>query len=132
MAKDHHLDVAVQLIGASEKLDKASSSRYASAKNTDGTSQEKEARCYELAAEAMIAGFCALQAPAHESPYAGLIRHNCGLRILKASWWVAVCPGTGTDGSPPGRCTLSTAPALTRYYMLIDRRGHWLVWFLYP
>jgi hypothetical protein len=37
------------------------SSRYASAKNMDGTSQEKERPIVQLNGWAMIAGFCALQ-----------------------------------------------------------------------
>jgi hypothetical protein len=70
-----------------------------------------------------------VQGPGARSPYAGLVRANCGAQILGKSWWVAVCPG------PLGRrghCTLSTAPALTEQYLLVDRRGHWLVWFTNP
>jgi hypothetical protein len=71
--------------------------------------------------------------PASDSAYADLIRRNCGGRTLRASWWAAVCPAGHTGGSATtGPCKLSTAPALTEHYMLIERRGSWLVWFLYP
>jgi len=70
-----------------------------------------------------------VQGPAKRSPYVGLVRHNCGRRILKRSWWVALCPGPypGT-----AKCTLDAAPALTGHFMLLNRRHHWLVWFTYP
>ena len=53
------------------------------------------------------------------SPYAELVRHNCGAAILARSIWFTVC------GRP-------CYPALTGHFLLIDRRGHWLVWFQYP
>jgi hypothetical protein len=56
------------------------------------------------------------------SPYAGLIRRNCGRAILSRSIWFAAC------GGGAGSCTSSTIA----HYLLIDRRGRWLVWFVYP
>jgi len=64
--------------------------------------------------------------PAARSPYAGLVRGNCGQRTLDLSWWAAVCP----VGTRP--CSLRDAPALTEHFLLVDRRGSWLVWFAYP
>lgn len=51
--------------------------------------------------------------------YDGLIQHNCGAALLDRSVWFAVCKKP-------------CYPALTSYFYLIDRRGHWLVWFEYP
>ena len=59
--------------------------------------------------------------PAARSPYAGLVRHNCGSTIVSRSIWFAVCGGTGFCG-----------PALTEHYFLLERHGRWLVWFQYP
>ncbi len=64
--------------------------------------------------------------PAARSPYAGLVRGNCGQRTLDLSWWAAVCP----VGTRP--CSLRDAPALTEHFLLVDRRGSWLVWFANP
>jgi hypothetical protein len=61
--------------------------------------------------------------PGSRSPYAGLIRRNCGRAILARSTWFAVC-GAGAG--------MACGPATTAHYLLIDRRGRWLVWFLYP
>jgi hypothetical protein len=70
-----------------------------------------------------------VQGRAKRSPYAGLVRHNCGAPILHRSWWVAVCPGPYPNKP---RCTLRSEPALVEHFMLLKRRGHWLVWFSYP
>jgi hypothetical protein len=70
-----------------------------------------------------------VQGRGKRSPYAGLIRHNCGSRIVRRSWWVALCPGPYPG---KGHCTLDTAPARTEHFMLLNRRDHWLVWFTYP
>jgi hypothetical protein len=59
--------------------------------------------------------------PAARSPYADLVRHNCGSAILSRSIWFAVCGGKGLCG-----------PALMGHYFLLERHGHWLVWFQYP
>jgi hypothetical protein len=63
--------------------------------------------------------------PGRRSPYAVLIRRNCGGRLLARSWWVAACP---LDIQRTRRCTLREAPALTGHFLFIDRRGHWLLW----
>jgi hypothetical protein len=60
--------------------------------------------------------------PADRSPYAGLVRRNCGQRTLDLSWWVSEC----SVGTAP------CAPALLEHFLLVDRRGIWLVWFAYP
>jgi len=70
-----------------------------------------------------------VQGPGTSSAYAELVRTNCGAQILARSWWVAVCPGPYSTRT---HCTLGTAPALTAQYLLLDRRGHWLVWFSSP
>lgn len=70
-----------------------------------------------------------VQGRAKHSPYTGLVRNNCGVPILRRSWWVAVCPGPYPRKT---RCTLRSDPALTGHFMLLRRRGHWLVWFSYP
>lgn len=57
------------------------------------------------------------------SPYAGLIRRNCGRAILVRSIWIAACGG-GAGAS----CTAAT----TAHFLLIERRRRWLVWFVYP
>jgi hypothetical protein len=50
VAKDQQLDIAVQMIGgASDKLDKAAQQQVHEREDTDGTSQAKEARSYDLA-----------------------------------------------------------------------------------
>lgn len=59
--------------------------------------------------------------PAAASPYADLIRNNCGAKTLELSWCVAVLP--------PGARRIEDAPSLTRYYYLIKRSGRWLIWF---
>jgi hypothetical protein len=68
-------------------------------------------------------------APAERSPYAAMVRHWCGQRLLQLSWWVAVCPRELRPSIPCGRRWQS---ALTGHFLLINRRGHWLVWFIYP
>ena len=60
--------------------------------------------------------------PAVRSPYAGLVRGSCGQRTLDLSWWVSVC----SVGTTP------CSPALIEHFLLVDRRGSWLVWFGYP
>jgi hypothetical protein len=57
--------------------------------------------------------------PAVKSPYARLVRHWCGSKIVRLSERVVVGPG-------PSR------PALDTEYWLIARRGHWLIWFSNP
>lgn len=56
--------------------------------------------------------------PARHSPYAALIRHNCGAATMAHSLEFVVC----------GRLCY---PALRFYIDLIERRGHWLIWFTY-
>lgn len=56
--------------------------------------------------------------PASQSPYAGLIRSRCGAGLVTHS--IRVLTG------PPHSSTSS--PALTTEYWVINRRGHWLVW----
>jgi hypothetical protein len=58
--------------------------------------------------------------PGSASPDASLVRTNCGSRILKASTWFSTCPAGATR-----RCS----PALRGDFLLLNRRGHWLVWF---
>ncbi|HEX9311705.1 MAG TPA: hypothetical protein VGA30_02620, partial [Actinomycetota bacterium] len=87
---------------------------------TTWSSGELPGRVRTLTPEGVVSG------PAAESPYAGLVRGNCGRRTLDLSWWVAVCP----VGTRP--CSLRDAPALTEHFLLVDRRGSWLVWFAYP
>jgi hypothetical protein len=57
--------------------------------------------------------------PAVRSPYAELIRRNCGVATLKRSFEFVICEG-------------ACYPATKNYMDLINRRGHWLVWFVYP
>jgi hypothetical protein len=47
--KDHQLDVAVQIAGASEKLDKAAQQQVHEREEHGRTPQKKEGRSYELA-----------------------------------------------------------------------------------
>jgi hypothetical protein len=61
--------------------------------------------------------------PAEQSDYASVLRHGCGRRTVKLSWAIVAC----TDG-PKAECY----PASLVHYILIRRRGHWLVWFAYP
>ncbi len=70
-----------------------------------------------------------VQGPGARSPYANLVRNNCGQPLLDKSWWVAVCPG---QDSQQTRCTLRTEPALIEHFMLLSRRRHLLVWFTNP
>jgi hypothetical protein len=69
-------------------------------------------------------------APASRSPYAGLVRRWCGKTLLRRSWWIAVCPRASTKTTTP--CSRRWQTALTGHFLLINRRGHWLVWFNYP
>ena len=57
--------------------------------------------------------------PAVKSPYARLVRPWCGSKIVRLSESVTVGPGR-------------SRPALDTEYWLIDRRGHWLIWFSNP
>jgi hypothetical protein len=57
--------------------------------------------------------------PAAKSPYARLVRPWCGSKIAGLSESVTVGPGR-------------SEPALDTEYWLIDRRGHWLIWFSNP
>jgi hypothetical protein len=59
--------------------------------------------------------------PAKWGSSLALVRHNCGSAILSRSIWFAVCGGKGLCG-----------PALMGHYFLLERHGHWLVWFQYP
>jgi hypothetical protein len=68
-------------------------------------------------------------APAARSPYAGLVRQWCGSRLLQLSWWIAACPREPYPATP---CRLRWQNALTGHLFLINRRGHWLIWFTYP
>jgi hypothetical protein len=70
------------------------------------------------------AGMVMTAKPAKSSAYAGLVRNNCGAEIVDRSEQVEVLP----SASSPKRRT----NALTVYYWLLERRGHWLVWFSYP
>lgn len=54
------------------------------------------------------------------APDASLVRTNCGDRILKKSTWVSLCPP---------RSGASCFPALRAEFLLLNRRGRWLVWF---
>jgi hypothetical protein len=56
---------------------------------------------------------------AQRSPYAALIRRNCGGATLRRSLEFVLCER-------------ACYPATRTYVDLIDRRGQWLVWFLYP
>lgn len=56
-----------------------------------------------------------------------LVSRHCGRATLAQSVWIAVCPVR-----PQGRCNLSSEPALTEQYLLLRRRGHWLVWWMRP
>jgi hypothetical protein len=60
---------------------------------------------------------------AEQSDYASLLRHGCGRRTVKLSWTIVLCTNV-----PKAECY----PASLVHYMLIRRRGHWLVWFGYP
>jgi hypothetical protein len=86
VAKDHHLDVAVQIGGASEKLDKAAQQQVDEREEHGRTPEEKERHDpTNSLAEAMIAGFRALQV--------ALVVHRSGpIALQKASW-------AGPDGS---------------------------------
>jgi hypothetical protein len=64
-------------------------------------------------------GEAILASPARTSPYAELVRNNCGPRLVQLSVRVLV----GNEHA---------APALTREYWVIKRGGRWLVWFTYP
>jgi len=64
---------------------------------------------------------------ASESPYVGLVENDCGRATVRHSVWVAVC---GRGRKHP--CSLSSEPALTTHYLLLDRLGRWLVWWLSP
>ena len=57
--------------------------------------------------------------PAVKSVYARMVGHWCGREIVRLSESVTVGPGR-------------SAPALDAEYWLVDRRGHWLVWFSNP
>lgn len=54
------------------------------------------------------------------APDARLIRANCGDRILQASTWFSTCPP---------QTSASCYPALRGQFLLLNRRGRWLVWF---
>jgi hypothetical protein len=56
--------------------------------------------------------------PATRSPYAPLIRNNCGAGLVERSISVVI--------GPPH--SLTKHPALDSEYWIIDRRGHWLLW----
>jgi hypothetical protein len=58
---------------------------------------------------------------ARRSPFADGVRRNCGAEILSRSIWFAACGGKGVCG-----------PGLTGHYLILERHGHWLVWFEYP
>jgi hypothetical protein len=62
--------------------------------------------------------------PAEASPYAGLVKAQCGQSILDLSWWVVYCY------APCGQPNRSAS--LANDFFLINRQGHWLVWFMYP
>jgi hypothetical protein len=62
--------------------------------------------------------------PASRSGYAGLVRNNCGARIVRRSVRVQV--------APPDVKLHRLSGALTGEYWLIQRRGRWMVWFTYP
>ena len=57
--------------------------------------------------------------PARRSPYAKLIRHNCGAMTLAHSLEFVIC-------------RRPCYPAERGYMDLLERRGHWLIWFTYP
>ena len=57
--------------------------------------------------------------PARRSPYAKLIRHNCGAMTLAHSLEFVIC-------------RQPCYPAERGYMDLLERRGHWLIWFTYP
>jgi hypothetical protein len=61
--------------------------------------------------------------PARSSPYAALVRHQCGQALLRLSTRVVI----GPPASSPRR-----DPALLSEIWVIDRDGHWLAWFQNP
>ncbi|MGH3260628.1 MAG: hypothetical protein ACRDNS_01395 [Trebonia sp.] len=59
--------------------------------------------------------------PASRSPYASLVGNNCGAKIVRLSLQITIGP-TGKHASG----------ALDSYLWLIQRHGHWLLWFSNP
>ncbi|HXF69557.1 MAG TPA: hypothetical protein VNK89_07100 [Thermoflexus sp.] len=60
---------------------------------------------------------------ARESPYADLLANACGAKVLEASWWVEVCPG-----SPPPDRFEQCPPGMRMHLFFIRRGGRWLLW----
>jgi hypothetical protein len=65
-------------------------------------------------------------ASATRSPYAALIRKNCGSATSRRSLWVALCPKSSR------RCRLQNEPARIEHFLLLERRSHWLIWWMHP
>ncbi|HLE30834.1 MAG TPA: hypothetical protein VI793_22105 [Anaerolineales bacterium] len=62
--------------------------------------------------------------PARAAPYAGMVEAQCGQEVLGVSWWVVYCYAPCNQ---PNR-----SASLANDFFLINRTGHWLVWFMYP
>ena len=55
--------------------------------------------------------------PARTSPYRSIARSKCGYRVVRRSWSFVLGPRD---------------PGLQSTVFLLQRRGHWLLWFEYP
>ena len=62
--------------------------------------------------------------PASASPYATLVKTLCGQETLDRSWWVVYC---AAQCAQPNR-----SASLANDFFFLHRKGHWLVWFMYP
>jgi hypothetical protein len=62
--------------------------------------------------------------PARQSPYAGLLRTQCGQEALDLSWTAVYC---AAPCSQPG-----ISASLMNDFFFVRRRGQWLIWFVYP
>jgi len=67
--------------------------------------------------------------PAAKSEDADAAAKNCGRRTTAKSWAIAVCPRRRSGDAP---CSPRQSPGLTEHLLLLNRRGHWLIWFMRP
>jgi len=59
---------------------------------------------------------------AEDSPYAGIVKSQCGEEVLKLSWYVQACPGP---------CQTSGSSEALMVNLLLIARWQWLIWALW-
>jgi hypothetical protein len=117
-----HLDKVLARWGRSVVADLQATDRsfWAAVVSEEGTA--------EVSSSARVRGrpsYTSVVQQTSKSDYADLLVNTCGEAVVDQSWELLSCPGTPNHGC-------NSEPGLTGHSFFLDRRGHWLLWYVYP